>query len=673
MPGRKASRAFKIRLVVVGCLVCVAGAAVVTRMWLLQVRRAGWLRELARQQVLKQITIEPLRGPILDRNGTPLAVSVEARSVYAMPRQLENPRTAALQLARALELDQRQTDSLVRRLTRRKIFTWVKRRLPERLTRRVQQLGLKGVGFITESRRYYPAMRLAANLLGFCGDGKGLEGIELLFDDRLRGSAVVVQGLRDARGRLLFPQGAVHPQSGDTLVLTIDANIQEIVERELEKGLAKARARAAMAVVADPHTGEILAAAVRPTFNPNVYWRSRPEQRRNRIVTDCFEPGSTMKVFTMAAAMKRGLVEPDDKIDCEGGNLRVADHVIHDAHRGLGLITATDVLVHSSNVGIAKIGMLIGKQGLYEELSRFGFGRKTGIDLPGEVGCSMRPHRTWSDVGLATISFGQGISVSVIQLVAALNAVGNGGVWLRPLLVKRIQDASGRVEEQAEPDPHGRVIDAEDARKLVQMMTGVVRPGGTGTAAAVGGIDVAGKTGTAQKVDPFTGGYSPHLRVASFMGLVPADNPRLSIVVVMDEPQASPYGGVVAAPVFREIASATLRYVGVFPDGEAEIATAEEPSQQQADTGAAPSVETAVVPGRHEPARSAGAGTVPDLAGQGARHALVRLWRAGYRVEMEGYGVVARQQPEAGSAAPAGTRVRLWLTPGGAAAGGSGT
>ncbi|RLB58055.1 MAG: penicillin-binding protein [Deltaproteobacteria bacterium] len=660
MPDRKATRWMRLRLgIVCGVLLLFAGT-LAWRMWTLQVRRAEWLRDLSRQQVLKEITLEPLRGPILDRNGAPLAISIMAESIYAMPRQLEDAAAAARALARALEMDPQQSRRLVKRLSTRKYFTWVKRRVSDRLARQVRRLDIKGVGFTRESRRYYPARELAANLIGFVGDGRGLEGVELLFDDRLRGSEVVLQGLRDAHGRLVFPEGTREPDSGGTVVLTIDANIQEIVERELERGWHQAQARAATAVVMDPHSGEILAMASLPSYNPNVYWQSRPAQRRNRAVTDCYEPGSTMKVFTMAAALQGQLVRPEETIDCQGGALVLGSHTIHDAHRGLRRLTASEVLVHSSNVGMAIIGARLGREGLYQALHEFGFGRKTGVDLPGEVRCRLRPPARWSDVGLATISFGQGVSVTALQLLAALNSVANGGVWLRPQIVRAIRDSSGRTIDEGRPDPQGRVMSREVAAELTRMMVRVVQPGGTGTRAALDGFTVAGKTGTAQKVDPVAGGYSEHLRVASFMGFVPAEQPRLSILVVMDEPQSSPYGGVVAAPVFARIAAAVLNYQGVFSSRPAVARPRPDPAP-----GEEPVVETALIVEEAEAVAGSSAevaaGRVPDVRGLSARAALRRLWERGYEVVLNGFGRVARQRPAPGSRLPRQAVVRLEL------------
>jgi len=643
----------RIRLFVVGGLMISCALGLLYRIWTLQVSQSAWLEGLAQEQYLKEITLEPMRGAIVDRHGAPMAVSVMTDSIFAMPREMEDQRKAARQLADLLEQD---PNTLEEKFSSRKHFTWIKRRVPPREVERVREQNIPGVYFTRESRRYYPSRELAGSVVGFAGDGRGLEGIELMFDGRLRGSTVLAQGLRDARGNLLFADG-IDPQefsSGGKLVLTIDLTIQEIAETELDRAVKQSKARAGTAIVLDPVSGEILAMANVPLFNPNTFWRYSPHRFRNRAVTDCYEPGSTMKVFSMAAALQAGAVQPGEMIDCGRGRLQVGDHVIHDSsptkHTRLRL---NEVLVHSSNVGMANIAGRLGKQGLWQGLRRFGFGRRTGVDLPGESRCMLRKAEAWSDVGLATISFGQGVSVNPLQMITALGAVANGGVWMRPIVVREIRGPRNELLQKFEPEPAGRVVDATWARVLTDMLVGVTQAGGTGSRAAISGFNVAGKTGTAQKVDPIAGGYSKDKRVASFMGFVPAEKPRIAILVVVDEPQTSPYGGVVAAPAFSRMAAGILRYLGVFPPGESMAAGEEEAIPEE-------EVVVEIFPSRLAPP-SPDANPMPDLRGLSVRAALRVMADRGVEVSVTGSGRVQSQEPAPGAAIKSAGHVSLIL------------
>ncbi len=653
----------RIRVLLATGFLLVCTAVVLYRVWNLQVNQSSWLRELSQGQYLKEITLEPMRGPIEDRQGAPMAVSVMTESVFAMPGQLTDPRLAGKKLAQVLGLDPKR---LVRKLSSRKHFTWVKRRLSTELAQQVRDLSLPGVHFTAESRRFYPSRDLASSVIGFAGDGRGLEGVELMFDGELRGSTVLAQGLRDARGQLLFSEGVELPAlvRGGGLVLTLDRTIQEIAETVLEETVSSTGAKAATAIVLEPHSGEILAMANVPTFNPNTFWKFTAARFRNRAVTDCYEPGSTLKIFTMAAALSAGVLQPEDRIDCQRGSFVIGAHTIHDSHRGgFEELTPAEILMNSSNIGIAKIGARLGKQALYQGLRQFGFGRKTGIDLPGESRCRLRKAERWSDVGLATISFGQGISITPLQLTVAMGSIANGGVWMRPLVIKEIRGPANELVERFEPEPAGRVVSPAVARLLTHMMVKVTEPGGTGTGAAIAGLKVAGKTGTAQKVDSITGGYSKDRRVASFVGFVPADRPRVVVLVVVDEPTSSPYGGVVAAPAFARIADGALRYLGVFAEEELPRAEAMVPAPVQ---NVPPKQEESVLAelsGQANPSPRIvlALERLPDLRGLSVRQALGRLAPAGLEVVVSGSGRVKSQQPPPGSPVARTTLVKLGL------------
>ncbi|MBW2700492.1 MAG: transpeptidase family protein [Deltaproteobacteria bacterium] len=661
MPDRKNTRWMHIRLILVAGLLVLMAGGISFRMWQLQVSQAEWLEGLAKDQYLRQIVLEPMRGAIVDRHGAPLAVSVMTDSIFVTPSELEDGPAVARALSKALDLN---AGKLEKKLARRKHFTWIKRRIPQEEANRVRELKLAGVHFTRESRRFYPARELASSLIGFAGDGRGLEGLELLFDSRLRGSTTLAKGIRDARGRTLFSEGMTDPDGADgvSLVLTLDLTIQEIAQRELERAVTESKAKGGMVVVMDPATSDILAMANVPNFNPNMYWTFKPSSYRNRSVTDCFEPGSTMKIFTIGAALQEGVVKPGELIDCEKGRLAIGRHHINDSHRGLGKIPLREVLVHSSNVGTAKLGMALGKPGLHRSLKNFGFGLRTGVDLPGESRCILRPFSRWSDVGLATISFGQGISVTPLQMTSALCSVASGGILRRPRILKALLSEQSREREQFEPDVGRRVLDGKWASTVRDMMVGVTEPGGTGTRAAVPGFAVAGKTGTAQKADLIAGGYSKDKRVASFMGFVPADSPRLAILVVVDEPTTSPYGGTVAAPPFARIAEAVLGYLGVFAAHTPEPVAEKNIQIDKPRSGAilAPVLEE--WPGSPEELSVAtGVIRMPDLRGLSVREAVGQLSPKGLDVIVSGSGRVKRQRPAAGKILELASRVTLEL------------
>ena len=662
MPKRRFTKWLSLRMLSVSMLLMALGVVLLVRIWTLQVTQHEWLGGLAKEQYLKKITLEPMRGAMLDRTGEPLAVSVMTDSVFVMPKEIRARDQIVKELAEALSLE---TSSVRAKLSNRKHFTWIKRRISPQESAQIKKRNLEGVHLTRESRRYYPARELAASVIGFAGDGRGLEGLELMFDGRLKGSTLLAHGLRDAHGRILFSQSMDVPEhlEGTRLVLTLDLTIQEIVEAELERAVVESKARMGIVIVMDPSTGEILALANSPSFNPNTYWKFDPWRYRNRALTDCFEPGSTMKVFSLASALQSKTIRTNDRIDCEDGRLTIGRHTIHDSSkRHSGKMTPSDVLAYSKNTGVAKIALRQGKKGLFQGLRRFGFGQKTAVDLPGESRCSLRDHSHWSDLELATIAFGQGVSVTALQLASALSAIANGGVWLKPQIVREIRGYDDQNLQTFEADPLGRVVDQRVAKSLQQMMVRVTQPGGTGILGAIRGYRVAGKTGTAQKADPYLGGYSKDKRVASFIGFVPAEKPRIAMVVVIDEPQTSPFGGVVAAPVFARIGEAVLPYLGVFPNTGTRVATnIQRPVQPAADTFQA--VREVSQP-THQVGRAMSSKKglrLPELRGHSVRQALRKLAPLGLEVVIEGWGAVVAMVPNAGQVVKPASKIRLLL------------
>ena len=555
------------RLVALAGVWIVALGLLVVRMIDLQVVRAGALARLAVRQQLESLRLPGRRGQIVDRAGRPLAINIEVDSVYAVPKAIEDPDAFARAVGPVLGLS---PDEVRVRLHRGgAYFTWLARRQPADVADRLRALDLgETVGVVAESRRAYPAAALAANVLGFTGtDDAGLAGLELRYDRVLRGTGGIEVADRDAIGRELMQTQRIvtPPRDGATLVLTIDEVVQHIAERELARAVAQAQARAGLAIVMDPETGGLLALAASPSFDPNRYQDAPPRLWKSPAVADVYEPGSTFKLILAAAALDSRAVTLENRWT-DPGKIRINGVTIHDAEpnehfESLGL---ADIIKYSSNVGAAQVATQLGKDAMYAYIRQFGFGRPTGIDLPGEVAGLVRPVAQWYGPTLQNIAFGQGISVTPIQLLVAASSFATGGLAVRPHVVAVVRDISGRTVATPGDVTRRRVIDAAVAGEVLAMMREVVRAG-TGVKAQVDGYAVAGKTGTAQRPGP-SGGYEPGAYVASFVGVVPVPSPRLAILVVVDEPRGVYFGGDVAAPVFREIARQALWYLRVPPD-----------------------------------------------------------------------------------------------------------
>lgn len=652
---------------------------------------AAW-SDAAEAQRQRRLHVTPKRGAIYDRNGTALAASVEVPSVVAdvveMLRGVEGKpaedallHDASVRLAQALSLDAGELET---KLASRRRFVWLKRRISGEEADAVRELGdakkqasraVRGLSIEGEGRRYYPGRSLAASTLGFVApDGLGKEGLELAFDEALRGKSEDVKGLRDRSGRLLFSEGQTDESmlAGADLQLSLDEAIQHVAEQELEAAHKTYETKGGTVVVIDPESGELLALASAPNFNPNDYGQSEADARRNRAVVDRFEPGSTMKVFTMAGALAGGSVRATESIYCEKGSYRMGAVTIHDTHPAEWL-SPTQILAKSSNIGALKIGLGLGEPGLYATFRRFGFGEPTGLGLPGESSGVLRPKsRPWFEVETANASFGQGIGVTAVQLAYAMGAIANGGKLMEPVLVRRVTDARGAVVEEHTPRVRREVVPPSVARTVAEMLTAVAEEGGTGVEAQVPGFRVAGKTATAQKVDPGTGKYSQEKYTASFVGFLPVEKPRLVVAVVLDEPLIGRYGGDLAGPVFRRVAEASLRYLGVTPSRAVarlkDVSREDDPADKLARAKAARAEERDVaanaaptLPPVGPPAE--GAVRVPDVSGLGAKDAARALAGAGLVPHLEGTGRLVRQLPAAGTSVAPGTSVRLVLEP----------
>lgn len=538
----------------------------------LQVLQAAELTARADRQHQKSVTLEGVRGAVTDRHGKVLAMNVEVPSIFGVPTSLDSPANAAKSLSSVLHI---RREDIEKKLRQDKHFVWLARKVEPEKGRRLEQLSIDGIGMVMEGRRFYPKGPLLAHVLGFVGmDGMGLEGLERRYESQLHGEKRLTILQRDALGRTVFPKGLREqvPAAGHALTLTIDEVIQYIAEKELEEAVDHARAKSGTIIVMEPQSGAILAMAVSPRFDPNAVASLTADRWRNRALTDTYEPGSTMKVVVAAAALEERVMMPGSMLFGENGRMTVANTTIHD-HEKLGWMTFAQMMQKSSNIGAAKTGILLGQQRLYRYLQAFGFGQRTDIDLPGEVAGLLKSPREWGRRSLASISMGQEVGVTPMQMVSAVSAIANDGVLMKPYVVSGVSDQKGQPVKEIRPQVRRRVVSPATARTLTTILEGVVASG-TGTKAAIPGFRVAGKTGTAQKVDPRTGAYSSVLSVGSFVGFVPADAPRLAMIVVIDEPQGEAWGGVVAAPVFRRVGEQVLTYLGVPRDDQVKIAMA---------------------------------------------------------------------------------------------------
>ncbi len=639
----------RIRIIMIGSVFALLFLNVVGRSFYLQILQHEILEKKADKQHQHKVDLTPARGSILDRNGTTLAESIHMDSCYAEPRRIKDVTGTAAVLAPILGIPKGE---LVTKLSVNKSFIWVDRWLAPEVATRVKNMKLPGIGFAPESKRFYPNMEIAAHVVGFTGrDPNGLEGIELKYDGTILGNTGYMITERDALGRNIAIMNTVIKDSspGKSVILTLDKTIQFIAEKELAKAVTESNAKAGMALVMESDTGKVLAMANYPTFNPNAYSRYSLAQLRNHVVTDSFEPGSTFKVFTIAAAIDSDTVKPSDVYNCENGVYQIAGRTIHDDHPHSRL-TVSEIIKYSSNIGSAKIGFKMGGEELSSYLRNFGFGGRTGIDLPGEAVGALKRHL--SGIDLATSAFGQGISLSAIQLTTALSAIANGGNLMKPYLVEQIINDNGTVAQTFAPQIVRRVISPETALKITKMMETVTGEGGTGTKAALDGYRVAGKTGTAQKVDPVTHTYSSK-RIGSFVGFVPADKPKLTITVIIDEPQGVKYGGIVAAPAFRAIAQNSLAYLKIQPNQP--ITAAVKPANTKAP---ATPEEDSLSDDESQEASLEGE-VMPNFRGMSMRRVLQVMEKRGINIRLLGSGRAAEQSP------PPGQKIRgdgkVWI------------
>ena len=650
-------RRTRLRLMLLALSISLWALVIGIRLVHLQVLGRDFFEQLGTRQSERTLNLDPRRGPILDRAGRPLAVSVDAESLYAVPQDVVDAPATAQALARALSLDAAGRREVLARLQQKsKAFVWVQRKLDPGTARRVRELQLDGIGFLTEHRRYYPQRELAAHVLGYVGvDNEGMSGVEHALEKEIRGRAAKVVVHTDARRRPVA-QTERPSTDGAAVTLTIDERIQHIAERELDRAMAETQAQAGTLVVVEPFSGEVLAMAGRPAFNPNRYNAYPSSRWRNRAVSDAFEPGSIFKIVTAAAGIQENVVTPGEVLDCGNGRIEIAGTVIND-HAVFDHLSFADAVAHSSDIGMIRVAQRLGRDNFARYVRDFGFGAPSGIELPGESAGLFRPTPRWSALSLPSLSFGQEIGVTALQITMAAATVANGGYLMRPFVVKRVDDNEGRVVRETSPLVVRRVLEPQTVDTLTTILQQVVT-GGTGHRAALSGYVVAGKTGTAQKVDG-SGRYSMVDHVASFVGWAPAARPALVVLASLDTPRgANNQGGDVAAPLFARVAEGALRVLAVPPDDAARVLRAVAvvpdtvtPVAYRPRTPARPQVEPPV----DEP------GLMPDLRGRPAREAAIAAARRGLVVELRGSGQVIGQVPEPGAEIEPGLTCLLTL------------
>jgi cell division protein FtsI/penicillin-binding protein 2 len=622
----------------------------------------------ARQQQQNSLETSPQRGELLDRQERQLARSVQTVSLFLDPEGLDVPTLDqnAKQLAQSLGLKQADLSKEFREAhAKNKRFVWIARRLDADAANKIVALNLPGVQTQLEPKRYYPNGSLAAHVLGYVGlDGKGLGGVEQFYNAKISGEPGQLFLEKDANGKP-YESYEIASKPGQTVVLTIDQSIQYQAEQALQAAVERSRAKSGTVIVLDPRSGEILALANAPTFDPNRVADAKPETRSNWALQNIYEPGSTFKVVAFSAALEKKLVRIDDRIDCQMGAITVAGRLVHD-HKPFGTLTIPEALAKSSNVAAIKLGMRVGDPTMYDYIRRFGFGSKTGVELPGETNGILRKVERWQPSSIGSIAIGQEVGVTPVQMVAAFGALANDGVRIAPHLIREVRDAGGNVVYRAQPEQR-RVLSAETAIALRGMLEGVTL-NGTAKKAQLDGYSAAGKTGTAQKIDPKTRSYSSTKFVGSFVGFAPVSNPQVVIIVVIDEPAGAYHGGDVAAPVFREVAEQVLPTLGVMPDIEvkpdpeliaqrnedperaAKIREEQAQSEQQrqatlptvdSNGGRAGEVVYAVATRK--------AMIMPDLRGRSVRDVARTCAQLGLQVEARGEGRVLKQTPSAGA------------------------
>jgi cell division protein FtsI (penicillin-binding protein 3) len=663
---RKARSVLLNRLLVVYLLIAAWGLCLAARLVQLQVFHHQEYSQLAEEQRIGFVELNASRGDIVDRHLEPLAVSVEAESLFAHPalKTVPDPMKTAELLAPVLKQGRQE---IYKKLASDARFVYLARRISPRQALQVRQLNIPGLYFQKESQRAYPGRETACHLLGFVGDNKGLSGLEYLFDEKLKGEKTRVHLLMDAKRQSYNRFPSPKPTDGNILVLNIDRSIQYIAEQVLAQTVQSTGAINGSAIIMDPHRGDILAMASYPYFNPNRYSAYDDEIRRNRSILEIYEPGSTFKIITLAAVLNENLSYPSEVVDCRVGTLRLAGKVYKEAKHSYGSLTFNQILAKSSNVGTIKLGLRLGNQKLFDYVEAFGFGQKTGVDLPGEQSGLLRPPSQWSKITIGALSIGQEIGVTPLQMARAISVFANGGYLVKPALVRRVVSPQGDTLWEA-PGNRQRILTPETVSIMQEGLSGVVEEG-TGKSARLTGYSSAGKTGTAQKF--INGQYSKTKYIASYVGFAPAKNPALVAIIVINEPRGQYYGGIVAAPAFKQIMERALTHLKVPQD---QPIPPQPPIPSRMDlAGRAPSPpvhpaeedlplerleETVLTLMEDKPAAIAASSTVivqtgwfslPDFTGRNMREVARDCARLGLRLKVTGSGTAVAQRPLPGS------------------------
>lgn len=652
------------RLLVVYLLLAVWIVLLAGRLVQLQIVKSGEYQLEAEQQQIGFIEFSPKRGDILDRHLDELAISVEIDSIFTHPREVREPVLAAKSLAEILKLNEQE---LYKKLISDRPFAYLARKIPPRQAEQIRALNLSGVYLQREPKRLYPGRELAANVLGFVGiDNEGLSGLEYLYNDSIKGRKTKVNLLFDAKRHSYSSDAGLESSDGNTVVLNLDRPIQYIVEQVLKDVVSSTEATDGNAVVMDPHTGEILAMASYPSFNPNRYSDFAVTTHRNRAILDIYEPGSTFKLITFSGVLNEGLGNTSEPIDCRVGTLRIAGKTYREAKRSYGVLSFNEVLAKSSNVGTIKLGLRLGEEKLYNYVKLFGFGQQTGVDLPGEQQGLLRPSSQWSRISIGAISIGQEVGVTTLQMSRAVCAIANGGYLVTPRMVRRILTPDGDMIYESSPE-RARVLEAETTHKMKEALELVVTDG-TGRGAQLGGYTSAGKTGTAQKfVD---GKYSDSKYIASYAGFAPLENPVLAAVIVINEPKNQYYGGQVAAPAFKQLMERSLIHLSVPRDAESplettstqhsweDLATSDGVSVKEEELPLERLEETILTlmeketssPESHQKITvETNTFTLPDFSSLSLREVAHACARLGLRLKVVGSGVAVGQRPPANS------------------------
>jgi cell division protein FtsI (penicillin-binding protein 3) len=652
----------RLRIAITGAMLILLLMAIGYRAYGIQVRDADHYRDLARRQHVANVQVPAPRGAIYDTAGVELAVTANIDSVYANPRRVKQPARVAAALGQVLDIDETRIRG---RLESDRHFAWIARHVSADQAAAVRALDLPGIALTPEPRRFYPARAITGPVLGFANiDGDGLDGVELAMNELLRGVRGELAALRDARGRIMLPELPSTAEPGASITLTLDRYIQHSAHRAITAAVEHNKASAGTIVVLDVKTGGVLAMASYPSYDPNAPAAGLGQGARNRSITDAYEPGSIIKVFLAAAALDAGVVTPDTTFDVEGGRMRIGRHTIRDTSRNEELDVG-GIIKRSSNVGSVKLAKKLGEKAYYEALRRYGFAERSGIELPGERAGLLRPYTSWREIEFATMSYGYGMMATPLQLTAALAAVGNRGVYNPPRIIERAVSASGEIlfdRATQSRQQSRRVMSPEAAEALWPMLASVFDGGpraGTAQHVHVDGYRAGGKTGTALKVNPDTGGYFDDVYMSSFAGLAPIDDPKIAVLVMVDEPRGEHYyGGPVAGPAFASVVSESLRYLGVPPSDEpppAKPAGSSETRRPRAPPVPAPRLPIVVAPSYRyglDPDYDhalATAPRMPDVRGLGLPRAIERARETCREVIVEGSGVAHRQHPPEGT------------------------